>query len=91
MRPVPVDVFYVEAPTVPVGMTLDAYRRSRALPQHRRGLLRLLVSWASLPSRAYDRFAADRDGECGGLPNWKPATSPAAPLRAATALAGGLA
>jgi hypothetical protein len=28
---------YVEAPTVPVGMTLDAYRRSRALPHRRRG------------------------------------------------------
>jgi hypothetical protein len=44
MRPAPAEVLYVEAPTIPAGITLDAYRHSRPRPPDRHGFLRVLGS-----------------------------------------------
>lgn len=48
MSAIPVETFYVEAPSVPAGMTIDEYRRSR--PRRERSLRRnfLLATLATV-------------------------------------------
>ena len=60
MRPVAAEVLYVEAPTIPAGITLDAYRHSRLGPPRRHGFLRVLgrrSEWTGVGRSLLERYA----------------------------------